>query len=451
MSHENFGVGARLLAGALGLGICSAAMGQVATALVREGDTVGGGLVTGIDTTTVNHAGGWAATLITNNAGVSISHVFGNAGFGAGSVLRSEATIGSLAQTSFESFFGIDNSGKSSYSASGTGGPVGGFDSVFYEDTPLAVEGDPVASLPGLFWSFASRPGVTAEGVPYWAGGTRTTPGGTTSNRGLFYGVNGTPLLLGGQNVPGLPLPLNSGGSTVAFDYRFSKSGSNYLAEVQLTGATSADAAMVKSGSGLVVGGTLVREGNMVPAVAGGNGVEAYQNFGQVGITESGRWMITGDTNAIATADAFVMIDGVIVLREGQAVGGGGTLNGNITYASMNEDGDWAAVANVSSLESLLLNGNKILGVNDLVDITGDGVPDANGRLADFTGIASMRIADRRNGLIDVYFTADVDVNNTPGTAADDVEAAFRITVVPAPAGALVLLMAGGMGARRRR
>ena len=59
----------------------------------EEGDSVGGGFVSSIDTTTVNHAGGWAATLITNNLGVSISHVFGNANFGPGGVLRSEATV----------------------------------------------------------------------------------------------------------------------------------------------------------------------------------------------------------------------------------------------------------------------------------------------------------------------------------------------------------------------
>ena len=41
---------------------------------------------------------------------------------------------------------------------------------------PMVVlnEEDPVATLPGQFSTFNSRPGITSDGIPYWVGGIST-------------------------------------------------------------------------------------------------------------------------------------------------------------------------------------------------------------------------------------------------------------------------------------
>ena len=66
----------------------------------------------------------------------TVSQAWGHPTGGAGSVLFQEGTFGPLVQTSWESFFGIDDAGQVCYSASGTGGPAGGFDSVWVNATP---------------------------------------------------------------------------------------------------------------------------------------------------------------------------------------------------------------------------------------------------------------------------------------------------------------------------
>jgi hypothetical protein len=246
---------------------------QVASSLLNEGDPLPdapGQVVSAINNTAVNHVGGYAAT-VNSSGGAALSHIWGNPAGGAGAILRTETTIGPLVQTSYESFWGMSDAGNLAYSALGTGGPNGSFDAVFVDDTPVAVEGDPHPTLPGQFWSFASRPGITAGGTPYFVGGIRPTVGGTTTNRGLFSGMDGgTVLLLGGGIVPNLPAALDPG-NTVSFDYRFSALGAHYIAEVQIDSVpTTQDAAMVVDGAGLLLDGSLVQEGTAIPAAIGG-------------------------------------------------------------------------------------------------------------------------------------------------------------------------------------
>ena len=148
---------------ALALLLSASAASAIPTALVREGSPLPAGppeLVTSINNTAVNHAGGYAVNVIT---GGSVSRIWGNAAGGPGAVMRSETTIGSLVQTAFESFYGMGNAGEICYSATGTGGPAGGFDAVFLDNTPVIVEGDPAPGYPGMYWSFGSRPGVTGR------------------------------------------------------------------------------------------------------------------------------------------------------------------------------------------------------------------------------------------------------------------------------------------------
>jgi hypothetical protein len=169
-----------------------------------------------------------------------------------------------------------------------------------------------------------------------------------------------------------------------------------------------------------------------------------------VGINEAGDWMITGDTNAATTSDEILMVNGSILHREGGSLPGGGTIGGAIDMGFMNESGDWAVIWDVDTKESLIFNSMRILSVGENVDLTGDGIPEANSVLSDFTGIATLFMSDRDGSFVDIYFTADVDVNGTP-SLTDDINAAWRIRVeIPSP-GAASLLTLAGIGALRRR
>jgi len=427
-----------MLCATFGLVLAGPAAAQVASSLLNEGDPYpeggAGQVVSSLGNTAVNHAGGFALGLSSAGGAGTLSHIWGNASGGAGANIRTEGTFGSLVQTSFESFYGMDDAGSVAYSASGTGGPVGGFDSVWKDDTAVMVEGDPYPHQPNVWWRFGSRPGISGDGIPYFVGGLTTTQGGSTQNYGLFRGMTGMPVFVGGDNLPNLPVPLDSS-STISFDYRFSELANEYIGEVALnTGSTTNDNAIVVSGSGLMLGGSLVRELTPVPVSVGGNGAENWDNFDYTGITEAGQYFFTGDTDGDTATDEFILKDGMIVYREGDLVDGE-TLSGSIEGAYMNEDGDLAYIWDIQGgvLEALYLNDMLILTEGDEVDLDGDGNIDAGAVLRDFTGISTLTMSDRDNsGRVNVYFTADIDTAGTT-SSTDDVEGFYCLQVEPEP------------------
>jgi len=409
----------------------------IASSLLNEGDPYPAGgadhVVGGLNNTAVNHAGGYALQFSSSGINGTLSHVWGNATGGPGANLRTEGTFGMLVQTSFETFYGMDDVGSIAYSALGTGGPAGGFDSVWKDDTPLAVEGDAYVHIPGQFWSFASRPGISGDGIPAWVGGLTTTVGGSTQNRGLFLGTTGVAVILGGDAVPGLPAVLSTA-NTISFDYRYSEAANQWIGEVEMVGSTSTNNAMVVSGSGLFAGGTLIQEGNTVPVSVGGIGGEVWDNFDFTGINEAGDWFFTGDTDLGDTAtDEIIVKNGVIVYREGDVVDGE-ILSGSIEGAYMNVDGDIAYIWDIQggSLEALFLNDRLLLAEGDAVDFDGDGAIDPMAVVSGFTGISSLTMSDRDMDNVRVYFVADVDTAGTSSTT-DDVEGFYCLDVLGEP------------------
>ena len=421
----------------------SSALAQTATALVREGDVLGtAGTVNSINGPGVNHIGGFSVQLNTNNGTTTLSHIWGHATGGPGVFLNTEGTIGPLVISAYETFHGFNDRGEACYGTTSNNTDTGltGLDGVFLDQTLVLNERDPVPSLPGFFSTFNSRPGCTSS-EPYWVGGITNVPGSsTTQNRVLFYGIGATPVFKGGDLVGGVNLP-QSMSVTLDFGARFSRLGTHYTFEAQVTGATTAtDQMMTLDGSVLDAGGGFVREGSPVPAAVGGLPGElwAAASFDEKGVTEDGRVLFTGDTSAATTVDDIVFFDGQIVLREGTVFAGPGgdyTISGAIESGYLNRQGDWAVTWDVNppvgaNREALFVNGVMVLQENDLVDLTGDGVPDANGILRDFGGATTMVIGPRdTHGEVAVYFTADIDVNNTPTTSTDDVEGLFRLVV----------------------
>jgi hypothetical protein len=127
---------------------------------------------------------------------------------------------------------------------------------------------------------------------------------------------------------------------------------------------------------------------------------------------------VTGDTDAATSEDEFLMVNGQILLREGDLIDGM-ALVGAIERAYLGEDGDWAVVWDVQTpegnVDALILNGQIVLMEGMAIDLDGDLVPDDGTAITDFTGIAAMAVSDRdAQGRVRVLFTADVEV---PGLA----------------------------------
>ncbi len=390
------------------------ASAQVASALLIEDGVLPGApgqTVGSISNTAVNHAGGYAVSINGEDGVSTFSHVWGNATGGAGTVLRTESTFGNYEQTSFESFFGLSDAGEVAYSPSGTDTVTmtTSIEAVFIDDVPVLIEFQPTLGLPGQFWTFGSRPTITADGIPFWVGGFADTPGATTQGRGLFRGLGQVPLLVPGDVVTDLPFPLDDA-ATVSFDYRVSEFGTNYIAEVQMeSGSMTNDGAMVINGDGLLVDGSVVREGDPVPAAAGGLAGENWDNFDLFGINEAGDYLITGDTDAAAANNEIVVVNGQIIHREGDALSGA-TLTGSITGAALNEDGDvafiWQIESDAGAIEALFLNGGLLLEEGDQVDMNNDGVVDND--FVEFSGISALSMSDRdADGNVKLYFTGD--------------------------------------------
>ncbi len=384
------------------------------TALLREGDpapsSLPGQVITGISNTAVNQSGGYAATVSSSDGSTTISQVWGNLSGGPGALIREETTIGTLTQNSFESFFGISSSAVAYSPSCDEAGGSTGLDGVWLDSAIVGIE---EMMIPGTtnFFSFGSRPGVTEDGIPYFVGGITDTLGGSTQTRGLFYGTSPTAVIQTGDLLPNLPAALST--ASVDFDFRFSAMGTHSIVPVDLdTGGSTDDGAMTIDGSGLLLGGTLVQELNMVPASVGGIASENWDNFDFCGITEAGDYMFTGDTDGTTTLDEFIVRNGTIWAREGDIIDGQ-LINGAIESAFLSENNQLAYIWDIdvagSNLEALYLEDTLLLAEGDEVDWDGDGSPDAGIVVENFTGINALTVD--RNGA--VYFTADVDVAGT--------------------------------------
>jgi len=426
---SNQGIISTILCTALVAVVPAVASAQVATSLINEGDPLPaagvGHAVSFINNTAVNGVGGFSATLSSSDGATTLSHAWGNATGGAGAIIRTEAVVGVYDQQSWESFFGMDDVGQIAYSPLCTNTSTGatGLDCVFVDATPLAVEDEPIPSLPGKVFRFASRAGITNNGMAYWVSGINDGTTGASEGNGLF--VPAGVLLKTGDVIAGLPAPLDT--NAADFDVRFSAQGSHYIIGVDTTASTTADVFMLLDGAPIPSGGGLMGEGQPVP---GGLPGENWDNFDFLGVNENGDYMVTGDTDATTTSDEFISFNGNILYREGDVVDGE-TLSGSIEGAYMNEAGDIAYiwdivdVVNGGTMEALYLNDRLLLKEGDAVDLLGqDGLTESNSLVANFTGITALTMGPNQN----LYFTADIDVNGTSSTT-DDIEGFFCIGI----------------------
>lgn len=452
---------------ALLFGLPSVSNAQIASALIREGDTLPGDssgfLISNINIyNTQNGVGGYAFNVETFDAAGTgeIDHIWGNTTGGSGTVLRTQTTIGNFEQTGIYQI-GMSDAGALAYrgisndTLSGTTNMWGA-----WVDSSLVLnERDPIANLPGNFSTASTAVDITRDGTPYWKGGYSPNLGDSTGagQAAIFFGTEQTVLLRDGDAIVGVSETVAASYLAIDLDLRFSALGNSYISQVLVeSGSLDNDGIIVSNGAALLAGGSVIREQSLIPTSVGGLAGERYDNFDRLGITESGSFMITGNTDAAETLAEFIMIDGEILLRDGDVVDGL-TLNGDIESAYQNEDGDWAAIWDVdfgaNNLEALIMNGEILLLEGGLVDWNNDGLVDGldqNGFITDFSsGNRGLTLSDRdANGNVRLLFNADIDLNGTL------LEGGFSMSVstVPEPSSLFVLLLASGpMLARRRR
>ncbi|HKX46622.1 MAG TPA: hypothetical protein VJP77_07955 [Planctomycetota bacterium] len=429
--------------------LAPAAVPQETEVLLVEGLPLPGSpllTVTSLNNPAVNAVGGWCAEVNLDDGVAALGAVYGT-GTGAGpSLLVIEGTYGSYLQTSYESFLGLDSFGVPAYSPlvnDLVGGGVG-LDAAWYGPTPVAIEGDPILSLPGKVFRFNSRVDVISNtGEPVWVGGINDA-GGAVEGNGLFRGFGQTAVLKEGDVVPNILFPLDS--SAIDFDFRFSPSGTHYITGVDVaTGSTTNDFHVVMDGAGLLIGGVLAQEGVLLPAALQVDPAEAWFAFDSFGAADDGSYLITGDTNGPLATDEFVLVDGAIVQREGSAVGPY-TINGAIESAHLSAREDVGVVWDVDlpaaggNVEALFFNGRVVLREGDTieVDVDGDMLTEV-GTVRDFTGIATVVVgADRA-----LYTTLDVDTLGTSSTT-DDTELLVRVAVPDLAASADTLSVSAG-------
>lgn len=262
-----------------------------------------------------------------------------------------------------EATMGISNTGKFIYSPSLSG------DDCVYGDTGLILkQGDPAPLVAGKFCSFASRPTMDDNGVAYWVSGWSDTAGGSSVGR-ILYGYDGTSYtgyLRSGDIVDGAAVTA----SGVGFDYQFSNDGSNW---VNLTVVSGANGTLV-----LTDNGVLARQGGIT------NRGDLWQNFRSMNMNNAGTCVFMGDTNASASTDDFIAVNGNIEVTEADTLDDV-ALTGNATrLCATGNDGLvghlWGAVASSKLFlgrDSVLLGSRFIIGSGSRVSLDGDWEPEA--------------------------------------------------------------------------
>lgn len=394
-----------LSAFALALG---AAVGPVAAQLrptLMEGDPfpdVPGAEVLQIRGSAGNHAGDWAVRVYTDDGVDVVQRIWGSIGGAPPALLRTLGVVGDYEQLGFTSLtdpFGLADDGSLIYAARVNEllGPGTGLDSLWVDDDVVYVEGDAVSSLPGWLWLSASDPTATGSGLPFWYGRTEDGPGGDIT-RSLFLGTDAQVLVTGGDVLPNLPRPLDPE-LPIVIRFGTSAEAGHWMVEANMAAfPDTIDTVLVMDGAGLVLGGTLVREGNAIPASIGGQPGDVWDGFPLMACAEDGQFAFY----AQALGSALVLVkNGVIHHRAGDLVDGV-VLSGGVSTLAMNEQGDLAYQFG----SRLLVNEDVIAAEGDVVDIDGDGDPDPLWVIDQILSTVLV-LGDREpDGSMDVVFTA---------------------------------------------
>ena len=413
--------------------LAGAAQAQVsATAILLEGDTIDGALVTGVGGPKVNANNQVGALAILDNDTRSIT-LDGASIFNSGSILSNALTGG-------ETTIGIGNNGEFIYSPS-----VDGADSVWGQSGLIATENVQAPDFPaGINSTFHSRPNMAGDGTAYWVSGFNDGLGGTTSQGRMIYQQDATTgaittFLRAGDTVDGAEVAAFGG---IDFDFGVSLDNSNkiYGFNDALAGGTTNDTV-------LVVNDTIVAR----ELSSNGSGVDNWDNFNDIAINNAGNYVFTGDTDGATTSDNFLAYNGSIAIREGDMIGNV-IIDGTFDNVAINDNNEVAFIVDAeiagNDEEALFYAADganlgdaiMLLRVGDIVDLGADGT----WLLEDFNATNTGDIALGTDGFVSI----EVDLESFDGLTS--IEGVISVAV-PAPGAAGALALAGLAAARRRR
>ncbi|MBX3358438.1 MAG: hypothetical protein KF745_08415 [Phycisphaeraceae bacterium] len=329
---------------------------------------------------------------------------------------NSDAGAGVL--TGAEGTMGVGNSGQFIYSPSTEGN-----DSVWTQLGALAVSDDDIPGT-GLFWSFASRPSMGADGTAYFVAGESATSGGSTTNRALYRAAFPGPVftrLLGGNDViDGFTL-LSSANN---FGYCISDNGLHHIHQVDTTEAAAANTFIYVDGQ------MRHREGSPTGSPLADN----WQNYAGVSINDSGHYVFGGDTSAATAVDLFIAYNGLIKVREGDVVDGIAIPSGAaVNSVSINNRNQVAFILSPTATETLFYGYGPLLGsrtkrllsVGATIDVDNDTIADYT--LTDFN--ASLAIGPGLDISNEPVVYANVDL--VPIGGGTEVVAIIGVSVPP--------------------
>ncbi|MEM6853922.1 MAG: PEP-CTERM sorting domain-containing protein [Planctomycetota bacterium] len=409
------------------------ASAQTATAILSEGDALGGSTVDVIRFS--GDANGVNGFVVQVGTADGAEHIFGSVdGVTPDGVVRTAGTVGSFVQTSIDGEIGLSDAGVVTYGVNLddlAGADVG--KAIYQDDTLIVKVGDAGAGTATNFVDVLS----TRAGTPSFFG---TTPG--SPDNGLFVGAG----LSNSPQIGDLILGFNIDG----FDeFQHGNSDANGpIQEVAIdTGSSANDGIVLINGAPITSGTGNIREGDAIPVADGGIG-DNWDNFDFHRINEAGTFLITGDTDQSGgSADEFVSINGVVVAREGDLIDGG-IIDGGIENADLNEDGIWAAIwdfdtdltGGSTDAEAIYLG--DAAGVSQLLIKEGDQVS-VGGSLQTLTDITTgLAIGDvQGDGTYNVWFRG----------VSDGVQRQFVIAVPEPSTLGLLGLSVALAGVRRRR
>ncbi len=295
-----------------------------------------------------------------------------------GPVFFSNEATGGYTLSGRETSMGLTCDGKFLYSPRVTRANGVSGDGLWSNAGLLLAEPDAAPGAPGKYLAFTSGPAMLANGEYSFMAGFSNTPGGTTTDRALYKGNLNTGVFTlmykTGDLVDGRVLRFAT--PNVSFRYDFSDNGENVIHIVGVDAGAGTNAVMANGHLVAVQGEALASDPN-----------EGWQNFTGVGVNDSGQQMIFGDFITDIATDAFITVNGNIIVREGDTIAGTAlTTPASVRSASINNLGRVGAIWQIGSTANRALfigdaadfrgTAIKIVQTGDLLDIDGDGVGD---------------------------------------------------------------------------
>jgi len=339
---------------------------------------------------------------------------------------------------------GINNSGQYTF-ATNTDGPTTDDEYIVrwggaaFE--AVAQEGKPLPGLPTEnFGSTLNSPHITNGGTVGFRATATVGALPSTDDDFLFHGA--AALAQSNVTVPGN----QAGGATEAWgtfdseDYYHDATGSHYIIQGDLNGATSGDDVVV------VDGNVVIQEDSFISGLG-----SPVNTILEIEMSSNGDWFARGGNDDLI--DWVVGNTGLLAKTGDEITPGAGEHFSDAIYGSTfflqtgNGLGDYIIAGTTDAVDPdfdavLVLNGTKVVArQGDPVDIDGNGLFDDDAFLDIFNNDDSFLTDDLR-----YYFTADL--RNGLG---DSLGQAFIVMQVPEPGSLALLGLAGLLLLRRRR